>query len=92
MKHFFLIAALCAALTATAQDKTALLQCAEITNGVHCKRAAEPGKQFCKLHNPDTPRCGDDVNSKPGGRTGKGQPCKRRVKVKGERCYQHKFD
>jgi hypothetical protein len=56
-----------------------------------CTREAEQGKDFCKRHAEGMPRCGDDVNGKPGGRTKQGQPCRNAVKVKGGRCYLHKY-
>lgn len=83
MKQLFLSLILSAAMMGGyAQDKPK--QCQGITvKNAQCKNRAVIGKDYCHIHDKDTPRCGVI--------TSKGQPCKRHVKEKGQHCWQHQF-
>jgi hypothetical protein len=80
MKHLFVLLLSLSTLTSIAQDKQ---QCkGTTTKGVQCKN--QQPAQYCRFHNPETPRCGFIKKD--------GKPCRNTVKVAGQRCHieQHK--
>ena len=57
-------------------------QCKATTKaGSRCKGYAVQPSDFCRMHDPNTPRCG--------AATATGAPCKRTVKTAGQHCKQH---
>lgn len=78
MKQLLIIASFFIGSIVCAQDKK---QCAAKTKaGTQCMHKTTA--QFCKVHDPATPRCGADTKS--------GTKCKLVVKVAGTRCHHHK--
>lgn len=79
---FIILMLLVASISVKAQTATTKTKCtANTVKGIQCKNYAIANQTYCSIHSTAAIQCGTA--------TTKGQPCKLRVKVKGDKCWRH---